>query len=249
MYIFQKNFNTIDIPGINSPWLNESVSLPTLQKVDNINPGHTTSRKDSHRPDIVNSSVNPEVQNPFFRDPVQNAIAKTRAAETNEILANDAHARNQSLLDKLVREHDAKEKANAAAITNNGQNLAEIQDTAIIDSTLEEAEDNLPKRSVMEIAKTKATVATTNAKKNAKEALSTVKEKGKDLAGKAKNAVVEGYNRLAENYGEGITGSLGTDAALAAGGLALAGGAYHLLKKRRAKKKEEKEALENRIKK
>ena len=54
---------------------------------------------------------------------------------------------------------------------------------------------------------------------------------------------------MSDSYGEGLTGSLGTDAALAAGGLALAGGAYHLLKKRKAKKKAEKEALENRIKK
>ena len=244
MLIFQKNFDTVDVPMIQNPYLRDRVRLPRPSWQQ---PAYAVSSSDSHRPDTVNSSVNPEVQNPLFRDPVQTAIAKTRAAETDEILANDAHARNQSLLDKLVREHDAKEKADAAAITNNGQNLAEIQDTAIIDTTVEE--EALPKRSVMEVAKTKTTVAATNAKKNAKEALGTVKEKGKELAGKAKNAVVEGYNKLAENYDGGLTGSLGTDAALAAGGLALAGGAYHLLKKRRAKKKAEKEALEGRIKK
>ena len=69
----------------------------------------------------------------------------------------------------------------------------------------------------------------------------------KFAAGKAKAA--ETWGKLSENYGEGLTGSLGKDAALAAGGLALAGGAYHLLKKRRERKKAEKEALENRIKK
>lgn len=248
MYIFQKNFDTVTIPEIKSPWLRKNISLPTVNGINSNSQENSINSEDSRRPDSVNSSVNPELQNPLFRNPVQRAVANTRASETEEILSNDARAQNKSLLNKLVREHDSKEKANAAAITNNGQNLAEIQDTAIIDSTLE-AEDKLPQRSVMEVAKTKATVATTNAKKNAKEALGTVKEKGKELAGKAKDAVVEGYNKLAENYGEGLTGSLGTDAALAAGGLALAGGAYHLLKKRRAKKKAEKEALENRIKK
>ena len=244
MLIFQKNFNTVDVPMIQNPHLRDRVHLPTPSWQ---HPAYAVSSSDSHRPDIVNSSVNPEVQNPLFRDPVQTAIAKTRATETDAILAQNAHAQNESILNKQIRDHAAKEQATAAAATNNGQNLAEIQDTAIIDSTLE-AEDNLPQRSVVDIAKTKATVAATNAKKNAKEALGTVKEKGKEIAGKAKNAVVEGYSKLAENYGEGLTGSLGTDAALAAGGLALAGGAYRLLKKRRERKRAEKKALSSKVK-
>lgn len=69
----------------------------------------------------------------------------------------------------------------------------------------------------------------------------------KFAAGKAKAA--ETWGKWSENYGEGLTGSLGKDAALAAGGLALAGGAYHLLKKRSERKKAEKEALNNKIKK
>ena len=74
-------------------------------------------------------------------------------------------------------------------------------------------------------------------------------DKGREKLGNLKETAAATWNNLSDSYGEGLTGSLGTDAALAAGGLALAGGAYHLLKKRRAKKKAEKEALENRIKK
>jgi hypothetical protein len=239
MFIVQKNFN-MTVPAIQNPYLRGSVQLPeSLVPAWQREPVYSVNPADSHRPSIVNSSVNPEVQNPFFRDPVQTAIAKTRAAETSEILANDAHARNQSLLDKLVREHDAKEKANAAAAaaTINGQNLETIQDVPIIDDTIIE-EEALPKRSLVDTAKIKAQVAATNTKRAAKEGLS-----------KAKNKVAEVAGKMSEAYGDGITGSLAGDAALAAGGLALAGGAYHLLKKRRAKKKAQKEALESRIKK
>jgi hypothetical protein len=79
----------------------------------------------------------------------------------------------------------------------------------------------------------------------AQEHLDNARAKVDTLKGKA----VDTWNKWSENYGEGLTGSLGKDAALAAGGLALAGGAYHLLKKRRAKKKAAKAALENKVKK
>ena len=54
-----------------------------------------------------------------------------------------------------------------------------------------------------------------------------------------KNSAGDLIDRLkaGEGYGSGITGSLGSDAAVLAGGLALAGGAYHLMKKRREKRK------------
>lgn len=74
-------------------------------------------------------------------------------------------------------------------------------------------------------------------------------DKGREKLGNLKETAAATWDKWSDSYGGGITGSLGTDAALAAGGLALAGGAYHLLKKRKAKKKAEKEALENRIKK
>lgn len=236
MFIFQKNFN-VTVPMIQNPSLRNRIQLP---EVDGMvpawqQPNYSISSSDSHRPGIVNSSVNPEVQNPLFRDSVQSAIARTRAAETDEILSNDAHAQNQSLLNKLVKEHEARERANAEAATNNGKDLEEIQDTDIIDTTIEE--EALPKRSLADTAKIKAEVAATNTKRAAKEGLSKAKDKAAEVAGK-----------MSEAYGEGITGSLAGDAALAAGGLALAGGAYHLLKKRRAKKKAEKEALESRYK-
>ena len=247
MFIFQKNFN-VTVPAIQNPYLRNRIQLP---EVDGIvpawqQPNYSISSSDSHRPDIVNSSVNPEVQNPLFRDPVQNAVARTRAVETDEILSNDAHAQNQSLLNKLVKEHETRERANAEAATNNGKDLEEIQDTAIIDSTLET--EDLPKRSVMEVAKTKATVAATNTKRKAEKGLANAKEKISSGFDKAKDKAAEVAGKMSESYGEGITGSLAGDAALAAGGLALAGGAYHLLKKRRAKKKAEKEALESRYK-
>ena len=78
----------------------------------------------------------------------------------------------------------------------------------------------------------------------AQEHLDDARSKTEDLKDKA----VDTWNKLSENYGEGVTGSLGKDAALAAGSLALVGGAYHLLKKRRAKKKAAKDALDNKVK-
>ena len=108
-----------------------------------------------------------------------------------------------------------------------------IKDVEIIsDTDFEEAP--LPARTLGEELKTKAQVATTNAKKSIGEGIDKVSDK---------------LSELSSNYGEGITGSLGGDAALAAGGLALAGGAYHLLKKRMEKKKAEKEAVKNKFKK
>lgn len=71
----------------------------------------------------------------------------------------------------------------------------------------------------------------------------------KDKIGDVKDKAVQKYGELSSKYGEGFSGSLAKDAAIAAGGLALAGGAYHLIKKRAAKKRAEKEALEARIKK
>ena len=68
-------------------------------------------------------------------------------------------------------------------------------------------------------------------------------------AGELKNKAVETWGNWSTNYGDGLTGSLAGDAALAAGGLALAGGAYRLMKKRRDKKQAEKAALNNKIKK
>ena len=97
-----------------------------------------------------------------------------------------------------------------------------------------EETEALPELSLGSKAKVKATL---------------LKDKVKNTAGDLKDKAVETYDNLSEKYGEGLTGSLGKDAALAAGGLALAGGAYHILKKRRAKKKAEQEALEEKIKK
>lgn len=74
-------------------------------------------------------------------------------------------------------------------------------------------------------------------------------DKAREKTGELKNKAGETWNKWSDSYGEGISGSLGKDMAIAAGGLALAGGAYHLIKKKRAKKRAEREALEAKIKK
>lgn len=234
MFIVQKNFE-MTVPAIQNPYLRSRVQLPerSVVPVWQQEPSHSVNPADSHRPDLVNSSFNPELNDSLVGNPVERAIRRQRAAETDAILTQNAQSRNESLLNKHLRDQAAKEQAAASS-----SNVAEtIQDTPIIEEPAIE-EKALPKRSLLDTAKVKAEVAATNTKKAAKEGLS-----------KAKNKVVEVAGKMSEAYGDGITGSLAGDAALAAGGLALAGGAYHLLKKRRAKKKAEKEALKSRIKK
>lgn len=229
MLIFQKNFDST-VPMIQNPYIRNRVQLPEIDGITPARqqPAYSVNSSDSHRPSLVNSSFNPALNDSLVGNPVARAVSRTRASETDNILIGDAQAQNESLLNKMIAENDAKERARAAA----SGATETIQDTPIIDTTPIE-EDVMPERSFMDTAKVKATVATTNAKKAVKEGFSSAKDKAVEVAGK-----------LSDAYGEGVTGSLAGDAALAAGGLALAGGAYHLLKKRRAKKKAEKEALE-----
>jgi hypothetical protein len=233
MIIFQKNFNEPRTNYVEAP---KNV-LPTTPWSEYIKPASTPTPPKEEG--LLESALKKKKSlSPYERMNLSQAEQAALDNHTQKV-RNDS---STAALNKVKSDLAATEARNTGTLPTT------VQDVPVIDTTPIE-EEALPKRSVMEIAKTKATVTTTNAKKDSKETLGTVKEKGKELAGKAKDAVVEGYNKLAENYGEGITGSLGTDAALAAGGLALAGGAYHLLKKRRAKKKAEKEALEGRIKK
>ena len=126
-----------------------------------------------------------------------------------------------------------------------------IKDVPVIDDTLE-VEDTPELTQFQADRKQEAEKAAADLRANtgivrgkAQEHLDNARAKADVIKGKAADT----WNKWSENYGEGITGSLGKDAALAAGGLALAGGAYHLLKKRHAKKKAAKAALENKVKK
>lgn len=245
MLIFQKNFN-ITVPFVQNPELRNRVQLP---EVDGIVPAwqqpiHSVKSTDSNRPDSINSSFRPnDLGVGVVSDPVKAAIDKVRAEETDKILREDAinYAREKSndLASEDLQKIDNKNRSSV----DKSKDLVEIQDVDTIDTTVEK-EDPLPERKPEEIRAIKTQVI----KDNVKNQLNKAKDSVKETSERVKTKALETYGNLADKYGEGVTGSLAGDAALAAGGLALAGGAYHLIKKRNEKKKAEKEALKNRIK-
>lgn len=246
MLIFQKNFN-ITVPPIQNPELRNRIQLPVVdgEVPTRQQPMHSVESTDSKRPDPINSSFRPnDLEVGVVSDPVRTAIDKVRAEETDKILREDAinYARETAndLASKDLQKIDNENRSSV----DNSEDLVEIQDVDTIDTTIEK-EDPLPERKPEEIRAIKTQVI----KDNVKNQFDKVKDSVKETSEKIKTKALETYGDLADKYGEGVTGSLAGDAALAAGGLALAGGAYSLLKKRRERKRAEKEALNSRVRK
>ncbi len=183
-------------------------------------------------------------QNPLLTsDQVEELVENEKRGYDQEVIAGSLSKQNVSTSpvtqdkSKTVKEKVSEEKINPVPVKVEqpvGVTAPEPIKFNEDGEVITEETEALPELSLGSKAKVKATL---------------LKDKVKNTASDLKDKTVETYNNLSEKYGEGLTGSLGKDAALAAGGLALAGGAYHILKKRRAKKKAEQEALDEKIKK
>lgn len=194
----------------------------------------------------------PAKSQPSKEDYLQSALKKKKSISYYE--RNSLSPAEQQALDNHAKEigNDFNSKALEEVKKDSVQTAPEVptitEDVPVIDSTGVENEitpelNQFQADRKAEAAKLRAETGLIKGK--AQEYL----DKGREIGGKIKEGASNTWNKLSEGYGESTGRSLGTDAALAAGGLALAGGAYHLLKKRKAKKKAEKETLNQKIKK
>lgn len=249
MIIFQKNFNT----PVRNNYV-EQVPEAEKQNPNWMTPWARYAKKPT-----------PKSQEPDENALLQSALKKKNSPSYYE--RNSLSPQEQAALDKYTEKlrtdsteqalNKIKEEASKPVNTPTAPTIHE--DVPIITETSEE-EVTPELNAFQEDRQREAEAAKQAAEKEAAELrantglvrgeaqgyLDSAREKANNLKEKASNTL----GKFSENYGELTDGrSLGKDAAIAAGGLALAGGAYHLLKKRRDRKKAEKEALENRIKK
>lgn len=238
MIIFQKNFNN----PVRNNYV-EQVPETEKQNPDWLTPYASYAKK----PD-------PKPQEPDENALLQSALKKRNSHSYYE--RNSLSPQEQAALDKYTEKlrtdsaeqalNKIKEEASKPVNTPTAPTVDENV-PIITDAPEEEVTPEL--NAFQEDRKREAAELRANTglvRGEAQKYVDSAREKANNLKEKASNTL----GKLSENYGELTDGrSLGKDAALAAGGLALAGGAYHLLKKRRDRKKAEKEALENRIKK
>ena len=237
MIIFQKNFeepirnNYVELPQDNpsstvvkTPWSEYAKPAPPAEK------------SQPSEEDYLQSALKKKKSISYFE---RNSLSPQEQSALNNNTEKVRSEYDESALNQIKKDLAATEAKNTPKVPTVTENVP------VIDTTLEV--EDAPKMSLLDTAKVKAKVATTNTKNAVGEGLNNAKEKISSGFDKAKDKISGVASKMSESYGEGLTGSLAGDAALAAGGLALAGGAYHLLKKRREKKKAEKEALDKRV--
>lgn len=247
MLIFQKNFNeprqdfvTAAKPGegyssnYNLPWV--------TQKTTPVPPAPKTPTEE----DLLQSALRKKNSISYFErlglsPEEQAALDKHQEAQLNKTQTEYKDSTMQKVNDEAAQNTTAAANAAASSKPSVDENVSVITEKPEVEVTPELNQFQVDRKA--EAAKLRAETGLVRGK--AQEYL----DKGRETAGKIKDSASNAWNKWSEGYGESTGRSLGTDAALAAGGLALAGGAYHLIKKRAAKKKAEKEALEARIKK
>lgn len=254
MLIFQKCFT--------GPNRNNYVSLPSASEDSNNSNGTSYMQNPAWAQYAKPNEGNTPAPKP--QEPDENALLESAIKKRNSISyyeRNSLSPQEQAALDNHTKklQNDsaaaALNKVKAEAEAELAQNTPTVptvaEDVPIIKDPDPEMDNTVidqfqaDRKKEAEAAAAERRANTGIVRGEAQKHLDNAREKF--AAGKAKAA--ETWGKWSENYGEGLTGSLGKDAALAAGGLALAGGAYHLLKKRHERKKAEKEALNNKIKK
>lgn len=239
MIIFQKNFNT----PVRNNYV-EQVSGEEKQLPSWATPWGNYAKKPAPAP---------KPQEPDENALLQSAMKKKNSHSYYE--RNSLSPQEQEALDKYtekLRTDSAEQALNKikeeASKSVNTPTAPTIQEDVPIITEAPEKEVTPELNAFQEDRKREAAELRANTglvRGEAQRYLDSAREKANNLKEKASNTL----DKLSENYGELTDGrSLGKDAAIAAGGLALAGGAYHLIKKKRAKKRAEKEALEAKIK-
>ena len=244
MIIFQKNFNN-NVTAVPTSFYPPWYSYMDLPGAGNSQPASSNSSYAPAR--LGQSSVNPNYD---FRtgavgmDPSSGVEAAARNAQYN---LDEARVRSNAI---QYAQNQAAQLTAPTTVPTPTVN----ENVDIIDTTLEE--EALPASPATTTAAATAGNSNPNPTGTVGDASTAATAEGatkfdgiKSKLSQIKNKAGETWTNWSNNYGEGITGSLATDAALAAGGLALAGGAYNLLKKRRERKRAEKEALNNRVRK